>query len=109
MTDFARGRPLDNDEMRALQEIERRTRTDDPDFPQRLGSRPGLWHPPARQVGVRLRPRTVACVVAVTLVYVVLLSLLPDDVVVPLAVLTLATIVPTGCLLWAARSDSEET
>ena len=103
MTDFARGRPLDDDEMRALQEIEAHTRAQDPDLAERLGSQPGLVHPPTRLAGTRLRPRTAAWVMALTLLYVVLLSLLPEAAILPVVVVTLAVLIPAGCLLCAAR------
>ena len=74
----AQERPLDAQEMRALQLIEQQVRDTDPEFPQRLGSRPGQWHPPIRQTGTRVRPRVVAAVMLATAVYATALTLLPD-------------------------------
>lgn len=100
---WTRGRPLDARETRALQMIEQQVRDSDPEFPQRLGSRPGQWHPPIRQTGGRVRPRVVAAVMLATIAYVGVLIWLPDAWTVVAIVVIQVVLVPAGCLVWAAR------
>ncbi len=101
----ARGRPLDPDEMRALQGIERDLRDEDPEFPQRLLSQPGVWHPPVRQTGTPLSVRLVIVVLGGALVFAGLIYLvLPEQLIVPVVLVTLLGLLPAGCLIWARRS-----
>ncbi len=100
---FAAGRPLDQQERHALELIEQQVRSSDPDFPERLGSRPGMWHPPIRQTGVRLRWPVVVGIMLAASVYAWILYLLPDGPTVLAVVLVQLVFVPAGCLIWAAR------
>ena len=99
VTDFARGRPLDDGETRALQQIEGHLRDEDPDLAERLGSGRARGLAPAR-----LRLRRVAWVLAVTLVYVVLLSRLPADAAFAVVLVTLVLVLLVVCLCWATLS-----
>lgn len=104
MTDRIPGaRPLDESEQQTLQMIEQNVRRSDPDFPQRLGSRPGVWHPPVRQSGMALRWPLVVAVMLAALVYAGILYLLPDGLTILTVVLTQLVLVPAACLFWAAR------
>lgn len=101
----ADGRPLDADETRALQRIERDLRDDDPEMGGRLGGCPGVFHPPVRQTGTPLSARLVLGVLATAAVFAVLLHLaLPAGAVVPVVLVTLSGLLPAGCLIWARRS-----
>lgn len=101
----ADGRPLDADETRALQGIERDLRDDDPEFPQRLGDRPGVFHPPVRQTGTPLSVRLVVGVLGTAAAFACLLYLvLPQDLIIPVVLVTLFGLLPAGCLIWARRS-----
>ena len=99
MTDFARGRPLDDEETRALQQIEDHLCDEDPALAERLGSGRATGLAPAR-----LRPGRVGWVVAVTLVYVVLLSRLPADAAFAVVLVALVLVIPVVCLCWAVLS-----
>lgn len=101
----ADGRPLDADETRALQGIERDLRDEDPEFPQRLGDRPGVFHPPVHQTGTPLSVRLVLVVLGAALAFAGLLYLtLPQDLIIPVVLVTLFGLLPAGCLIWALRS-----
>ena len=96
-------RPLSEDERRALRRIEEEIRDSDPEFPERLGSQPGLRHPPLRHVGRRPRGREVVAVSLIASVYVLVLLLVPDHLVATTVVLTQVVLIPVCCLIWAAR------
>lgn len=101
----ADGRPLDDDETRALRGIERDLRDDDPELGQRLGSCPGVYHPPVHQTGTPLSARLVLGVLGTALSFAVLLYLvLPQDLIIPVVLVTLFGLLPAGCLIWAMRS-----
>lgn len=100
-----RGRPLDDDEFRALQGIERDLRDEDPEFPERLLSQPGMWHPPVRQTGTPISAWVVLGVVGGALGYAFLLYLvLPEPAIVAVVLVTLFGLLPAACLVWARRS-----
>lgn len=96
-------RPLSEDERRALSRIEDGVRESDPEFPQRLGSLPGLRHPALRQVGRWPSRRELTVAGLAVCAYVTLLLLVPDDLVVTIVVITQLVLIPACCLLWAAR------
>ncbi|MBW0102869.1 DUF3040 domain-containing protein [Pseudonocardia sp. KRD291] len=96
-------RPLSEDERRALLGIEAHVRDSDPEFPQRLGSAPGLRHPALRQIGRRPRGWEIAAVTVLTSLYVAVLLLVPEHMVLETVVLTQVVIVPACCVLWAVR------
>ncbi|MDQ4119081.1 MAG: DUF3040 domain-containing protein [Actinomycetota bacterium] len=101
----ADGRPLDDDETRALRGIERDLRDDDPEMGQRLGGCPGVYHPPVHQTGTPLSARLVLGVLGTALSFAVLLYLvLPQDLIIPVVLVTLFGLLPAGCLIWAMRS-----
>lgn len=101
----ADGRPLDADETEALQGIERELRDDDPELGQRLGGRPGVFHPPIHQTGTPLSARLVLGVLGAASAFAVLLYLvLPQEAIVPVVLVTLFGLLPAGCLIWARRS-----
>jgi len=101
----ADGRPLDADEAKALQGIERDLRDEDPEFPQRLGDRPGVFHPPVRQTGTPLSVRLVLVVLGAALGFAGLLYLvLPQNLIIPVVLVTLFVLLPAACLVWARRS-----
>lgn len=97
------GRPLTNSETRVLQELEKRVRLDDPDFPVRIGSRPGHDHPPAREAGHRLRCREVASVLVGTGLYASILSVLPEHLILVAVIVVQLVVVPAACVIWARR------
>ncbi|TCK22377.1 DUF3040 domain-containing protein [Pseudonocardia endophytica] len=101
----ADGRPLDDEETRALQGIERDLRDDDPEMGPRLGSCPGVFHPPVRQTGTPLSARLVLGVLGVAGAFALLLYLMvPQDVVIPVVLVIMFGLLPAGCLLWARHS-----
>ena len=101
----ADGHPLDADETRALQGIERDLRDNDPELGQRLGGCPGVFHPPVRQTGTPLSARLVLGVLGTAAAFAVLLYLVvPQDLVVPVVLVTMFGLLPGGCLLWARHS-----
>lgn len=101
----ADGRPLDEDETRLLQGIERDLRDDDPEMGRRLGGCPGVFHPPVRQTGTPLSARLVLGVLGAAAVFAVLLYLvLPQELIIPVVLVTLFGLLPAGCLIWARRS-----
>lgn len=96
-------RPLSEEERRALQGIEQQVRDSDPEFPARLGSAPGLRHPPLRDIGRRPRGWEIAAVVSVAALYVLVLLMVPEHLVLVTVVVMQVVLVPACCLLWAAR------
>lgn len=101
----ADGHPLDDDETRALQGIERDLRDDDPEMGRRLGGSPGVFHPPVRQTGTPLSARLVLGVLGTASVFSVLLYLvLPQEMIIPVVLVMLFGLLPAGCLIWARRS-----
>lgn len=99
------GRPLDADETRALQGIERDLRDDDPEMGRRLGGCPGVFHPPVHQTGTPLSARLVLGVLGAATVFAVSLYLvLPQEAIIPVVLVTLSGLLPAGCLIWARRS-----
>ncbi|MDN5914434.1 MAG: DUF3040 domain-containing protein [Pseudonocardia sp.] len=96
-------RPLNEDERRALWDIEQHVRDSDPEFPQRLGSAPGLRHPALRHVSRRPRAWEVAAVVVVASLYILVLLHVPEHLVVLTVIVTQVVLVPGCCLLWGAR------
>ena len=72
---------------------------------QRLGGCPGVFHPPVRQTGTPLSPRLVVGVLGTAAVFAVLLYLVvPQDLIIPVVLVTLFGLLPAGCLIWARRS-----
>jgi hypothetical protein len=101
----ADGRPLDDDENRLLQGIERDLRDEDPEMGRRLGGCPGVFHPPVRQTGTPLSAGLVLGVLGAAAVFAVLLYLLlPQELIIPVVLVTLFGLLPAGCLIWARRS-----
>ncbi|MET0191011.1 DUF3040 family protein [Pseudonocardia sediminis] len=96
-------RPLSEDELRALHGIEAHVRDSDPEFPQRLGSAPGLRHPALRGIGRRPRGSEIAAVVLLASLYIVVLLHVPEHLVLVTVVVTQVVIVPACCVLWAVR------
>lgn len=96
-------RPLDEHELRVLEEITRATERDDPELMRLLDGTEGIVHPPVRSTGTRLSWRVVLTVMTLATLYATVIGLLPDHLVLPVVVGMQLVLIPVCCLLWARR------
>lgn len=103
MLDDRPSRPLDEWELRALDDISRATRRDDPDLAYRLDGTEGNRHPPVRSTGTPLRWRVVLVVMLVAGLYGAVVVGLPPMTALAVVLGVQLVVVPLGCLVWARR------
>lgn len=103
MLDERPSRPLDEHELRALEEIARATRRQDPDLAYRLDGTEGNLHPPVRRTGTPLRWRVVVAVMLLAGLYGAVVFGLPPMVALTVVLGVQLVLVPVACVLWARR------
>lgn len=103
MLDERPPRPLDEQELRALEEIERATLRRDPGLAHRLDGTEGHQHPPVRRTGTPLRWRVVVAVMALAGLYGAVVVGLPPPLALTVVLGVQLVLVPAGCVLWARR------
>lgn len=103
MLDDRSARPLDERELRVLEEISRHTRREAPDLALRLDGTEGNRHPPVHSTGTPLRWRVVVAVMLLAGLYGVVVAGLPAPVALGVVLGVQLVLVPAACVLWARR------
>ncbi|GAA1393500.1 hypothetical protein GCM10009613_40040 [Pseudonocardia kongjuensis] len=96
-------RPLDQRELRVLDEISAATLRDDPGLVHRLHGVEGNTHPPAAQTGTPLAWPLVLGVMTVAVLYALVIVALPPVLALAVVLGVQLVLVPAGCLYWARR------